>query len=295
MSALSAPPVLPARPVHRSAAGEIAVRAWCAAALEREPLLRSSRVSAAGRATGVHVLPGGPGTPVLLLSGELLGTANLVAAARVLGGDRRVLSADLPGLPGTSDAARVPRPGALGAWLDDLLPRVSDTPVIVLGHGTGALAALTAAPSPLVAALVLVGPAGLAAPVPDLGRTRASWAWRLSPGARNAARLLDSLGVPPERAGHHPLAVWTALVGRHCRAEPVSGLLRGEEFRDWSGTPVAVAAGEYDRVFTPALLSGPARRLLGTGVRVLPGAGHLALHDAPGAVRDLLRKVDPRR
>lgn len=296
MSPLPVPPVGPARSVYRSAAGEVAVRAWCEAALAREPRLRTRRVPAAGRDTGVHRLSGGPATPVLLLSGELLGTANLVPALRLLAEDRPVLSADLPGLPGTGDASRsaLHRAGALGAWLDDLLPRITDTPVIVLGHGIGAVAALTATPSPLVAALVLVGPDGLAAPVPDLGRTRAAWAWRLSPNARTAAGLLDALGAPPEREGH-PLTVWTALVGRHCRAEPVPGLLRGEEFRDWSGTPVAVATGEHDRVLTPSLLSGPARRLLGTGVSVLPGAGHLALHDAPEAVRDLLRESDPHR
>ncbi|CAL9405966.1 hypothetical protein SUDANB121_01568 [Nocardiopsis dassonvillei] len=297
MSPLSVTPVRQARSVYRSAVGEVVVRAWCEAALAREPGLRSSLVTASGRTAGVHVLPGGPATPVLLLSGELLGTANLVPALRSLAEDRTVVSADLPGLPGTGDASRsaLHRAGALGVWLDDLLPRVTETPVIVLGHGIGAVAALTATPSPLVAALVLVGPDGLAAPVPDLGRTRAAWAWRLSPNARTAAGLLDALGTPPDRSGHHPLSVWTALVGRHCRAEPVPGLLRGEEFRDWSRTPVTVAAGEHDRVLTPSLLSGPARRLLGTGVRVLRGAGHLALHDAPEAVRRLLREADPHR
>ncbi|MEU5855837.1 alpha/beta fold hydrolase [Nocardiopsis dassonvillei] len=281
--------------IYRSDAGEIAVRSWCERALGGAHDLRSpGAVTAAGRATRVHVLPGGPGTPVLLLSGALLGSANLVATARVLRADRTVLLADLPGHPGTSDSRRplLGRADAYGAWLDALLPQVTTEPVILLGHSTGAAAALAAMPSPLVAGLVLVGPAGLAAPVMDGERLRATFSWRLSPGERTSSRLLGLLSGPVAAGGAtHPLTEWATLVGRHCRPSPVPGILRGEDFRDWSGTPVTVATGAHDRVFTPSLLRGAVRRLLGTDVRTIASAGHLALHEAPARVRDLLREV----
>ncbi|MBB6121497.1 alpha/beta fold hydrolase [Nocardiopsis algeriensis] len=287
------PTLSPAR-VYRSDAGEIAVRSWCEQELGRARDLSSlGAVVADGRPTRVHTMPGGPATPVLLLSGAFLGSANLIGAARVLAADRPVLMADLPGLPGTSDSRRPSRPIGYGDWLDALLPLVTSDPVIVLGHSTGAAAALTALPSPLVAGMLLVNPAGLAAPASDAEYMRASLAWRISPTWRAGSRLLDTLSAPrPAGSGSHPLTGWATLVGRHCRSCPVPGLLRGEDFRDWTGKPVVVATGAHDRLMTPALLGSPARRLLGTDVHVIEDAGHLAPYEAPERVRDLLREVD---
>ncbi|WP_086003357.1 alpha/beta fold hydrolase [Nocardiopsis halotolerans] len=281
-------------PVYRSRPGEVAVRSWCERELvtcpDARPLLE---LTPAGRPTRVHVIDGGPATPVLVLPGSVLSSANLVGTARLLASDRTVILADLPGQPGLSCSRRPfgRRAGAYGAWLDALLPQVTDRPVVVLGHSLGAVAALTSLPSPLVERLVLVNPAGLAAPGPDLGRLRATCAWRLSPGEHTSLRLLDTLCAPPGPGrvpDTRPLEEWVTLVGRHCRTGPVPGILRGEDFRDWHGVPVTVATGSHDRVFSPALLHGAARRFLNARVHVIEGVGHLAPHESPEGVREAL-------
>ncbi|MFD3686883.1 alpha/beta fold hydrolase [Nocardiopsis sp. NPDC058631] len=275
--------------VYRSRSGEAAVRSWCERELAACPGLRPlPGIVADGRSTRVHVLDGGPGVPVLVLPGAGLSSATLTGTARLLARDRTVILADLPGEPGLSCPLRPlgGRAAAYGAWLDALLPQVTDRPVVLLGHALGAAAVVSSLPSPLVDRLLLVNPAGLAAPVRDPGRLRATWAWQLSPGGAASARLLRAWGGP---AGPGPLAEWMTLVGRHCRTVTVPGLLRGEEYRDWRGVPVTVATGSRDRVLSPALLGGAARRLLDTDVHVVGGAGHLVPHEAPEQVRDLLR------
>ncbi|GAA0974323.1 hypothetical protein GCM10009551_006060 [Nocardiopsis tropica] len=276
--------------VYRSRSGEAAVRSWCERELAACPGMRPlPRIVADGRGTRVHVLGGGGGVPVLVLPGAGMGAATLTGAARLLARDRTVILADLPGQPGLSSPLRPlgGRAAAYGAWLDALLPQVTDRPVVLLGHALGAAAVLSSPPSPLVDRLLLVNPAGLAAPARDPGRLRATCAWRLRPGEDTSARLIGAWGGP---AGPGPLAEWMTLVGRHCRADTVPGLLRGEEFRDWRGTPVTVATGARDRVVSPALLRGAARRLLDTGVHEVADAGHLVLHEAPEQVRELLRR-----
>ncbi|WP_179810844.1 alpha/beta fold hydrolase [Nocardiopsis sinuspersici] len=283
--------------VYRSRPGETAVRSWCERELAGGPGTRSPYdLTADGRPTRVHVLEGGPGTPVLVLSGAVLSSAALTGLARLVRADRTVILADMPGQPGLSCSRRVSgrRPAAYGAWLDALLPQVTDRPVVLLGHSLGAVAALSSLPSPLVKGMLLVGPAGLADPVLGLERLLATCTWRFSPGERTSLRLLDALCGPRGAGpgpGPHPLEEWMTLVGRHCRVGSLPGMLRGEEFGDWRGTPVTVATGSHDRVFSPALLHGAARRLLDTGVHVVEGAGHLVPYEAPHRVRELLRLV----
>lgn len=284
--------------VYRSRTGEVAVRSWCERELVACPGMRPVLgLAPDSRPTRVHVLEGGPRTPVLILPGTGLSSAVLTGTAHVLAQDRTVILADLPGQPGLSCSQRPfgQRPGRYGAWLDALLPLVTDRPVIVLGHSLGAAAALSSLPSALVERLLLVNPAGLAAPVLLSERMRAAWAWRIAPGERTSVQMLETLCGPsgPDGEPHtRPLREWMALVGRHCRTGLIPGMLRGEEFRDWRGVPVTVATGAHDRVFSPALLHGAAHRLLDTGVHVIEDAGHLALRERPDDIRELLRLGD---
>lgn len=272
------------------------MRSWCEMELVSCPGMRPlPELTADGRSTRVHVLEGGSGTPVLVLSGAILNSATLTGFARLVAEDRTVILADMPGQPGLSSSRRVfgQRPGSYGLWLDALLPQITDRPVILMGHALGAVAALSSLPSPLVERMLLVNPAGLADPLFSLERRIATGAWRLSPSERTSARLLETLCAPHQTGpghGAHPLQEWMTLMGRHCRTVPVPGMLRGEEFSDWHGVPVTVATGSHDRVFSPSLLHGAARRLLDAKVHLIEGAGHLAPYEEPERVRDLLNR-----
>jgi pimeloyl-ACP methyl ester carboxylesterase len=244
--------------------------------------------------TRVFTAPGGPGTPVLVLPGSVLSTATLLDTVRVLSEERPVLIADPPGQPGLSDGARplVERLSAYGGWLDEVLPRVTDRPVLVLGHGVGAAVALSATPGPLVAGLLLVNPGGL---TPATGGTALGAAlvrWRFHPGARTSSTLLRALcGPGAAEPRDATMLEWTTLVGRSCRA--LNALpprpLRAEAFRRWKGTPVSVATGSHDPFFSPDLLHSPSLLFLDASVHTVRGAGHLALRERPDQVRDLLR------
>ncbi|MFC7330152.1 alpha/beta fold hydrolase [Marinactinospora rubrisoli] len=282
--------------IYRSPAGRHAVRAWCRQALAAWPELRARTLESPRLGhTAVFHAPGGPGTPVLILPGTNFNAATTVPVARVLAADRPVHLVDLPGQPGLSDDRRPggDRTMAYGAWLEDVLPRLTDRPVLVLGHSLGAAVALAASPSPLAAGLLLLNPAGLTAAVLSPALMRVTVPWLLRPGEHPSARLVAFMsGTSGNRADARSAARWLALVARHSRTGLAPGPLPAPVVARWSGTPVRVATGAHDRFYPPARLTGPARRLLGRTVHTFPDAGHLALHEEPERVRRLLRDLD---
>jgi pimeloyl-ACP methyl ester carboxylesterase len=148
--------------VYRSEPGAQAVRLWCERQVDGwEDLVALPEVDSSLGTTRAFRAPGGSGTPVALLNGPNFKTAPSVDVLRRLAEDRPVISVDVPGQPGLSSGVRprAPRDAAYGAWLDEVLPHVTDDPVIVLGHSLGAAIALASRPSPLVKALVLLDPA----------------------------------------------------------------------------------------------------------------------------------------
>ncbi|OLT28786.1 alpha/beta hydrolase [Nocardiopsis sp. CNR-923] len=285
--------------VYRSESGARTVRTWCEDEISRwtglVPLPAVTSELGTTRAFRASAGAAGAGTPVVLLNGTNFNTASSVEPLRVLARDRPVISVDVPGQPGLSCGVRPrsPRTAAYGAWLDEVLPQLTDEPVIVLGHSLGAAIALAATPSELTRALMLVSPAGLTAAGLTPEVMRAVLPWMIGPRDSKSTRLLNSMSGPEHvSTGVHPLAPWMTLVARHCRTSLAPGPLTMECLRPWSDVPRIVATGSDDTFFSPARLHGPARRLLDTDVHVLEGAGHLALHECPERVAALLREFD---
>ncbi|MFD6950299.1 alpha/beta hydrolase [Nocardiopsis sp. TSRI0078] len=282
--------------VYRSRTGAGEIRAWCERRLDDWPELTAlPEADTALGATRAFRAPGGDATPVLVLSGTNFNSATSVDTARVIARDREVVLVDLPGQPGLSAGVRPrsDRASAYGSWFDEVLPQLTERPVTVLAHSLGAAVALAAKPSPLVRALVLVGPAGLttAAKSPEL--MRVALPWMIGPREDKSTRLLNFMSGPGYvTAGTHPYAGWMTLVGRHCRTSLAPGPLPLEYLRPWEDTPVIVATGSHDVFYSPARLHGPARRFLDADVAVMEGAGHLALIEQPERVAELLRSVD---
>jgi pimeloyl-ACP methyl ester carboxylesterase len=281
--------------VYRSEDGARVVREWCEREIAACPELTALPVLETELGTTrAFRAPGGDGDPVVLLSGTNFNTATSLELIRVLAADRPVVSVDLPGQPGLSCDVRPrgARVKAYGAWLDEVLPLVSDRPAIVLGHSLGAMVALAASPSPLVRALVLVSPAGLTAAGTTPELLRAALPWMIGPRDSKSTRLLNAMSGPAHVAREvHPLAPWMTLVGRYCRTSLAPSALPMECLRRWRESPVTVATGSEDTLFSPARLHGPAYRLLGAEVDVLPGVGHLGPLEDPVPVAALLRAI----
>lgn len=282
--------------VYRSESAERSVHAWCHRALSQWPELGalSPVETGLGNTQAFHAT-GGPGTPVLVLSGTNFNAATTVPAARALSADRPVLLVDLPGQPGLSSSQRTgnTRIEAYGAWLDELLPQITDRPVIVLGHSRGAAIALASTPSPLIAGMLLLNPAGLTAAGVSSESMRATLPWMIHPNEQTSGRLVEFLSGPATVCGEHRAETeWLTLVARYCRTGSIPSPLHAEHFRAWADTPVAVATGSHDSFFSPARLHGPTRRFLNAEVHTIEGAGHLSLYEQPEKACELLRGLD---
>lgn len=272
------------------------MHAWCHKALSRWPeLVPLPPVQTRLGNTQAFRAEGGPGTPVLVLPGTNLSAATTVPAARELAADRPVLLVDLPGHPGLSCNRRVggARTETYGAWLEELLPQITDRPVLVLGHSRGAAVALASTPSPLIAGMLLLNPAGLTAAGVSSESMRAMLPWTVLPNEHTSGKLLEFLSGSSTACDRYRAEIeWLTLVARHCRTGSVPGPLPAEHFGDWADTPVVVATGARDPLFSSARLHGPTHRFLDTDVHTIEGAGHLSLHEQPTGVRELLRGFD---
>ncbi|MFE1166399.1 alpha/beta fold hydrolase [Nocardiopsis sp. NPDC058789] len=280
--------------VYRSELAERTIRGWCGERLDEYPdLVFLPEITTSIGPTRAFRMPGGPGTPVVVLSGTNFNSALSASPASDMTEERDVYLVDLPGQPGLSCGVRPRghRAEAYGGWFDEVLPELVDRPAVVLGHSLGAAVALASKPRDLVRGMVLVNPAGLtgAATPPEL--MRVTLPWMIGPRDDKSTRLLNFMSGPDFRHPVHPFAAWMTMVGRCCRTSLAPGPLPTESLLAWQKRNVIVATGSDDAFFSPARLHGPARRFLDTDLHVLEGAGHLAPYEFPEQVRALVRRA----
>lgn len=281
--------------VYRSEQARAEVRRWCVSRIEDAGAARArSEVVTSAGVTGVVTAGPEPcdGEPsVVLLPGTNMNAALCLPVADALARERRVVVLDLPGQPGLS-ADRRPRAKRsfwYGKWLTEALARAVPGPVVVVGHSLGGAVAL-ASDSPQIVGRVLLSSAGLIrlrVPVPLLAATVP---WLLRPTVARSAALVRHMAAPGQGHVADGLGEWMDLVGRCCRTSlappPLpSGLL---ELR--CSVPTLVIAGRSDPFLPPRHLGPAARRRLGAEFRVIEGAGHLLLDEAPEAVRAAVRE-----
>ncbi len=248
----------------------------------------------AERSVSVNGLPcrvweKGQGSPVFYLAG-LAGLPRWTPFLDRLAERYRVVVPSIPGFPGAAGHDRLDQPLDWVAAVLDLLEGAGLAGGDLIGASVGgALAAEAAAMAPgLVRRLVLIAPFGLydkAAPPADL--------WAQRPGSLPALLAAHpdayaALVAPPEGAN---AAEWSIVATR--ASEAAARLLwplgdtRLERRLHRIRCPTLILWGAEDKVLAPSYAERFAAGIAGKSVvRLLPGAGHLADLDAPGAAAE---------
>ncbi|MGG5807964.1 alpha/beta fold hydrolase [Falsiroseomonas sp. CW058] len=253
---------------------------------------------------------GAGGPPVVLLHGNGSMVEDWISSGLVerLSRSRRVVAFDRPGF-GRSERPRLGlwTPEAQAALLAEAMARLGLERATVVGHSFGtqvALALALRAPR-LVGGLVLAGgyyypTARLDVPIfsppaiPVVGDairyTIAPFVGRLIAGPV-IRRLFDPLPVPARFAEEFPVPLtlrpWQIRAEAEDTAHMIPAAMRLSARLGELRVPVAVVAGEEDRIVTTARQSARLHRdLPGSRLRVVPGAGHMVHHAAPELVAD---------
>lgn len=271
--------------VYRSVKAQLEVQRWCLNRIAEWDFahVRSEVATSAG-VTGV--LTAGPvprdGEPsVVLLPGTNMNAALCLPLAAALAREGGVTILDLPGQPGLS-AGRRPRrrrTAWYGRWLSEALARAVPGPAVVVGHSLGGAVAL-ACDSPQIVGRVLLSTAGvtrLRVPAPLLAATVP---WLVRPSVPRAAAVLRHMCAPGQGVPGH-LCAWMDLVARSCRTSLAPRPLPSALLERRRSMPALVATGRFDPFLPPRALGPAARRRLGLELRVIEGAGHLLLDEAP--------------
>jgi pimeloyl-ACP methyl ester carboxylesterase len=259
---------------------------------------------------GVHLrwFVGGSGSPIVLVHGLGGAASNWVELAPKLVRDHRILVPDLPGHGGSSPLAAVPNLEPFADRLGLLIEREGLAPAVLVGHSLGCLVALRLAMrSPeLVAGLVLVSAAGIGSTT-KRARQAIAISMLVQPG-RFIAPFRERI-ARSERLRGIVWGSWATPEGALVSAVATVGLLEGPSLH----TDVASAGAalveddprlDLGRVRCPATLLWGARdpqvpvadafeyaRRLRAPLRVVAGAGHLAIVERPEACLDAIRSV----
>ena len=231
-------------------------------------------VETATATTRVHAYRPRPGgEAVVLLTGAGFNASSWYPHVAALAEVGPVYGIDMPGDPNPSVArALMAPPDNCAAWLDELLGKLSDGPVHLVGFSFGGWVAMNQAirAPGRVASVTLLDPAGL---------TRLDarfWFWLSVSGLasmtpmrlrRRLARWLDS----PSMANQElvPL-MWAGIRGYH--AEPkFPGVLTDDELRA-VGVPALLVTGARSSLITPAEARARGSVMPRAQVAVVPGS-----------------------
>ncbi|KOT77285.1 alpha/beta hydrolase [Streptomyces rimosus subsp. pseudoverticillatus] len=273
----------PVDSIYRSTTGRELIRRWCLDQLAAWPVPHARMtVTATGAPTHVVLAGSGARTVVFVPGTNFNAAASLPLATALVTAGHRVLLVDVPGQPGLSSDERGLSGGRLfwyGAWLSEVIEKLSSEPVAVMGHSFGAAIALSSG-SPRINRLVSISPGGLS-------RLRLTptvpAAWFLRPGPTHSTRLLRAMLAP----GHSPreeLVDWMTLVARHARSSGAPGAATLPA----RSIPRLVVTGEHDVFLPPRRLAPPVRAMLGAELGVISEAGHLVVEERPEDLPTLL-------
>jgi pimeloyl-ACP methyl ester carboxylesterase len=231
-------------------------------------------VDTATATTRVHAYrPHPAGDAVVLLTGAGFNASGWYPHVAALAANGPVYGIDLPGDPNPSVArALMTPPENCAAWLDELLGRLSDRPVHLVGFSYGGWIAMNqAVRAPgRVASVTLLDPAGLTK------LDARFWFWLTIsglacltplPARRRLARWLDSPSMAdPELV---PL-MWAGIRGYH--AEPkFPAVLTDDELRAIT-RPALLVTGARSSLLTPAEARARGSLMPHAEVAVVPGS-----------------------
>jgi len=231
-------------------------------------------VETATTTTRVHAYrPHPAGDAVVLLTGAGFNASSWYPHVAALAQDGPVYGIDMPGDPNPSVArALVAPPDNCAAWLDEVLGKLSDRPVHLVGFSYGGWVAMNQAirAPGRVASVTLLDPAGLTK------LDARFWFWLSVSGLacltpmplrRRLARWLDSPSMADQELV--PL-MWAGVRGYH--AEPkFPAVLTDDELRAIS-VPALLVTGARSSLITPAEARARGSLMPHAEVAVVPGS-----------------------
>lgn len=244
----------------------------------------------------VHAVTSGTGIPVLAIHGLGGGSYFFEGCAARLAHRLRMVAVDLPGTGGSLTAT----PPSLDGWaadLVDVVERLCDEPVVLVGHSLGTIIALALwrRRPDLVRAMVFVG--GLPAPRPAICerlRARASdiardgiagWGRQVAPGVFAAQALAER----PEAVALFARLFDAQSAGSYLRCLEILVSADASDVVPTVTVPCASISGEADQYAPPDAVTAFVERLpAGSPQFLLPGVGHLPFFEAPDAFAEAL-------